>query len=69
MGILVLDFGNRVRWTCGVQAPAASTRRVQGTVVASWVEVLRMVMLEMVSDGERVMEMALAGWWSRTPRD
>ena len=69
MGILVLEFGKRVRWTSGVQAPAASTRRVQGTVVDSWVEVLRMVILESVPDGERVRAIALAGWWSRTPRD
>ena len=69
MGILVFEFGKRVRWTSGVQAPAASTRRAQGSVVDSWVEVLMMVMLARVFDGERVMEMALAGWWSRTPRD
>ena len=69
MGILVFDSGKRARWTSGVQAPAASTKRVQGTVVGSWVEVLKMVMLDRVFDGERVIEIALAGWWSRTPRD
>ena len=69
MGILVLEFGKRVRWTSGVQAPAARTRRVQGTVVCSWVEVSRMVTLEGVPDGERLIEMALAGWCSWTWRD
>ena len=69
MGILVFEFGKRVRWTSGVQAPAASTRRAQGSVVDSWVEVLRIVRLERVPNGERVTEMALAGWWSRAPRD
>ena len=61
MGILVFEWGKRVRWTSGVQAPAARTRRAQGRVVVSWVEVSRMVMLDRVPDGERVMEMALAG--------
>lgn len=62
MGILVFEVGKRVRWTWGVQAPAARTRRVQGSVFCSWVEVLRMVMVERVpDDGERVMDMALAG--------
>ena len=61
MGILVLEVGKRVRWTWGVQAPAVRTRRVQGSVVCSWVEVLRMVMVERAPDGERVMDMALLG--------
>lgn len=61
MGILVFDFGKRVRWTSGVQAPAARTRRVHGRVVCSCVEVLMMVILERAPDGERVMEVALAG--------
>ena len=61
IGILVAESGKRVRWTCGVQAPAARTRRAQGSVVCSWVEVSRMVTLARVPDGERVMDMALAG--------
>ena len=69
MGILVVELGKRVRWTFGVQAPAARTRRVQGMVVCSRVEVLRMVMLERVPDGERLIDMALAGWCSWTLRD
>ena len=61
MGILVLELGKRARWTFGVQAPAARTRRVQGMVVCSLVEVSRMVTFERVPDGERMTDTALAG--------
>ena len=34
IGISILDDGKRVRWTWGVQAPAARTRRLQGRVIS-----------------------------------
>jgi hypothetical protein len=60
------EVGKRVRWTWGVQAPAARTREVQGIVVSSCVEVFRRVVVERVPDGVRVIEIGLAGWWRWT---
>ncbi len=69
MGIRFRDSGKSVRWTDGVQAPAARTRRVHEMVVWCWMEVLRRVMVESAPDEERVMEIGVAGWWRCTLRD
>lgn len=73
MGILVFEDGKRARWTWGVQAPAARTRRVQGRVVLlggnEFPGEVVMRMLSRAPDEVREMERALAGWWSWTPRE
>ncbi len=63
-----LDVVKRVRWTVGVQAPAARMRWVQGRVVVSLVEVFRIWIEESEPEGLWVRERGLAGWWSWTLR-
>ena len=63
-----LDVGKRVRWTVGVQAPAARMRWVQGRVVVSLVEAFNIWMEESAPERLRVRERGLAGWWRWTLR-
>ena len=60
------DVGKRVRWTVGVQAPAARMRWVQGRIVVALVEVFRISIEERVPEGVWVRQMGLAGWWRWT---
>lgn len=57
-----LDVGKRVRWTVGVQAPAARMRWVQGRVVVLLVEVFRISREESEPEGSWMRERGLAGW-------
>ena len=61
IGRWILDVEKRVRWTEGVQAPAARMRWVQGRVVVSLVEVFIIWIDERVLEGLRVRERGLAG--------
>lgn len=63
-----LDVGKRVRWTVGVQAPAARMRWVQGRVVVSLVEVFTISIEESGPEALRERESGLAGWWRWTLR-
>lgn len=55
-------MGKRVRWTVGVQAPAARMRWVQGRVVVLLVEVFRISREESEPEGSWMRERGLAGW-------
>ena len=62
------DVGKRVRWTVGVQAPAARMRWVQGRFVVSLVKVFKSSIEESGPEGLRVRETGLTGWWRWTLR-
>ena len=66
IGMSILDDGKRVRWTWGVQAPAARTRRLQGRVISregeAGAERFAMRMLSRMPEAVRETERAWAGW-------
>ena len=69
MGRCMLECGNRVLNTSGVQAPAANRTLVHGSSVLMWVDVSSMRMLESSLWLSVSTDTALAGWWSWTPRE